>query len=96
MGESEQVGEEQFEQHFEETMEIFPKVYHVKQLDEEELEMDKRIVKCSFRLNSKETIVKTPSSTRRAKAKSIKCQSNVGTLSDCLPYKCWSTLKLFM
>ncbi|XP_023304605.2 ATPase family AAA domain-containing protein 5 isoform X1 [Lucilia cuprina] len=81
----EQEKQKQYEQHFEETTEIFPKVSHVKQLDEEELEMDKRIVKCSFRLNSEETIVKTPSPSRRAKAKSIKRQSNVGTLSDCLP-----------
>ncbi|XP_065360306.1 enhanced level of genomic instability 1 [Calliphora vicina] len=81
----EQEKQKQYEQNFEETTEIFPKISHVKQLNENELVLDTQLAKCSFTLTAEENLQMSPSPTRKTKAKLNKRQSIVGTLSDCMP-----------
>lgn len=81
----EQEKQKQYEQHFEETKEIFPKISHVKQLNENELILDKQLEKRSFTLMAEETLKMSPSPTRKSKAKLNKRHSFFGTLSDCIP-----------
>ncbi|KAM7355235.1 enhanced level of genomic instability 1 isoform 2-T3 [Cochliomyia hominivorax] len=81
----EQEKQKQFEQQYEETVEIFPKISHIKQLNETDKKLEKEIVKRTFKLKDDEILAKTPSPTRKSKAKTIKRLSMVGSLADCVP-----------
>ncbi|TMW52807.1 hypothetical protein DOY81_002141 [Sarcophaga bullata] len=79
----EQDKQKQYEQHYEEGTEIFPKISHIKQLHENELSVDVKQIKCSFKLKTDESILKTPSPPRKTKGKLNKRLLPAGTLSEC-------------
>lgn len=91
----EQEKQKQYEQQYEETTEIFPKISHVKQLNEMELMVEKQIVKRTFKLNEEDVLLKTPSPARKAKGKANKRQSVVGTLADCVLQDYQVNIKIF-
>ena len=79
----EQHKQKQYEQYYEEGTEIFPKISHIKQLRDNELRLDVEQMKCSFRLKTEESILKTPSPQRKTKGKLNKRLLPAGTLSEC-------------
>ncbi|XP_073843437.1 enhanced level of genomic instability 1 [Musca autumnalis] len=83
----EQEKQKQQGQYYEESIEIFPQISHIKQLSEDEMSVDKRQFTRTYTLNQEETYLQTPSPPpiRRGKGKSAKRLSHIGTLSDCAP-----------
>lgn len=79
----EQEKQKQYEQSYEEAIEIFPKIAHIKQLTGADQEFNKQMVKFSFKLHNEESLLETTSPTRRGKAKANKRLTVLGTLSDC-------------
>ncbi|XP_013112067.1 enhanced level of genomic instability 1 [Stomoxys calcitrans] len=81
----EQEKQKQHELNYEESIEIFPRISHVKQLSEEENSTLLEVMPCSYKLHSEETYLRTPSPpSRRGKAKLNKRAYQIGTLSDCI------------
>ncbi|XP_061399466.1 enhanced level of genomic instability 1 [Musca vetustissima] len=83
----EQEKQKQQEQCYEESIEIFPQISHIKQLTETELAIEKQSFSCTYTIHPEEIYLQLPSPppTRRGKGKSSKRLSQTGTFSDCTP-----------
>ncbi|XP_075163882.1 enhanced level of genomic instability 1 isoform X2 [Haematobia irritans] len=80
----EQEKQKVFESTYDESIEIFPKIAHVRQLSQNEYLEMKQIIPLTYKLQSEDTYFQTPSPpTRRGKGKSNKRMYQIGTLSDC-------------
>lgn len=82
----EQEKQKQQDQMYDESVEIFPKISHVRQLNETESLISQQTITSTFKLAVEEDYLRTPSPpTRRGKAKtSNKRLSQLGALSDCV------------
>lgn len=73
------------EQNYEESIEIFPQISHIKQLTADEKNIVEQNFTCTFILQPEAYCLKTPSPLpmRRGKGKLAKRNFQIGTLSDC-------------